>query len=118
MRGTSQVDFPRPETSGSGRDNDTLGQVVAALHQLRTVVQEMRDQLAGVAKTHYTVEEVARMTARSSYTIRRWISEGQIRAERVTGTGPRGRLLIPHEEIAKLISRGKGTSIPDALAQQ
>lgn len=105
------------ELYGAGDDAETLSQVVTAVKQLRDVILEMRKQIAGASKSHYSVEELASMTARSPYTIRRWISQGHVRAERVSGTGPRGRLLIPRDEIQKLIGSGQGARIPDALAR-
>ena len=58
-------------------------------------LNEILDRLAGEIKSHYPVGEVAQLTGRSPYTVRRWISEGMISATRVAGAGPRGRLLIP-----------------------
>ena len=45
--------------------------------------------------------EVAEMTGRSAYTTRRWIAERKIRAVRVQGSGAKGKMLVPREELRK-----------------
>jgi excisionase family DNA binding protein len=78
-------------------------------------LRDLREQLAGVRKEWYTVEEVAELTGRSAYTVRRWAKAGLIQATRVSGTGPRGRLLVGHDEVRKLIAAGLGGEVPAAL---
>src|SRR5262249_52930065 len=85
----------------------TLDLIVRELGEIRAV-------LAGARKPFLTVEEFAEVTGRSAYTVRRWITENRIEARRISGAGPRGRLLIPREEIDKLILEGKGSTIPAA----
>ena len=60
-----------------------------------SAVDDIRRQLGGKMKSHLIVEEVAEVTGKSPYTIREYIRQGRIRAIRVAGTGPRGRLLVP-----------------------
>jgi excisionase family DNA binding protein len=79
-------------------------------------VQEIRALLADTRKPYYAVEEVARLTGRSGYTVRRWIAENRIQATRVAGTGPKGRLLIPAGELDKLIATGLGSQVPTVCA--
>jgi len=43
-------------------------------------IAELRDRLNGTAKDYYTIEEVARLTDRAEYTVRKWISDGQLTA--------------------------------------
>src|SRR5687768_9055459 len=87
--------------------NDLIRAVLAELNDLRT---ELRTR----TKPLLTVEELAALTGRVPFTVRRWIREGRIRAERVTGTGPKGRLLIPREEVCKLITLGNGSNLPQS----
>ena len=92
-----------------------MAHVVSILHELQYAVDEIRERLAGTSKSHFTVEEVAQMTGRSPYTIRSWIKAKRIDAERVLGTGPRGRLLIPREQLKKLITSGKAERLPAVM---
>ena len=93
----------------------TADRLVDILGQLFRAVDEIRQQLGGKLKSHLVVEEVAAATGRSPYTIREYIRRGRIRATRVAGTGPRGRLLIPREELEKLIESGLAGQVPAAL---
>lgn len=68
-------------------------------------------------KDHLTVEEVAELTGRSAYTVRRWIKEKVLHAVRLDEGGPRGKLLIPHTEIERLIAEGKGAHVPDGAVR-
>lgn len=82
----------------------TLATVLAQLDEiLRAVRREYRDFL--------TVEDVAAALGRSAYTIRRWIADGRVRATRIAGTGPRGRLLVPYDELRRL-KQGGGLAEP------
>jgi excisionase family DNA binding protein len=87
------------------------------LEQLLVNVREIRELLAGSHKDWYTVEEVAELTGRTPYTIRRWVKEDRITATRVSGTGPRGRLLIAREQLQRLIAMGKGGEVPAQVAR-
>ena len=71
-------------------------------------IDEVLSRVNGTCKSHYTVEEVAELTGRSAYTVRRWISDKLISATRIGGTGPRGRLLIVRDELERLITLGRG----------
>lgn len=78
---------------------------------MKSVIEEMLDRLQGVSKSHYSVAEIAQLVDRSEYRVRQWIKAGQLNATRVAGTGPRGRLLIPREELSRLVSQGRGESL-------
>src|SRR4051812_39784318 len=102
----SPVPGPVPldaEIAHMRRQLSALPAIVTGLGELRTALDEVRRILIGRQKSHYTVEEVAELTGRKPYTVRTWISEGRVKAIRVEGTGPKGRLLIAHEEVQKLI---------------
>lgn len=84
------------------------------LRALKAELEAVHALLRGRSKSHFTVEEVAELTARSEYTVRRWIANGLIKAERLKSGGPKGRLLIAREELEKLVTAAKGTAIPGA----
>jgi excisionase family DNA binding protein len=93
-------------------DEEASAQFLAAtLDKILSKLDAIQEVLAGAAKPHYTVAEVARLVGRSAYTVRRWVAENRINASRIADTGPRGRLLIAREEVAKLIAEGKGDRI-------
>jgi len=98
--------------SHSGND---LGPV---LTRILCAPDEIRDRLAGSHKDWYTVEEVAHLTGRSAYTIRRWIKATRLEAVRVQDTGPRGRLLIARDQLHRLTAAGLGCRVPDACLGQ
>lgn len=92
----------RDVSSGVAADGE-LAVVVGMLRHLQATVDELRDKIEGSHKDFYTIGEVASHVGRSAYTVRAWIRQGRMRAERVHGTGPRGRLLVPHDELRKLV---------------
>ena len=77
-------------------------------------LDQLHDLLATQRKAHYVVHEVSQLTGRSEYTVRRWITEGRLKAIRLAEGGPRGRLLVERAELERLISSGKGGGIPDS----
>jgi len=84
------------------------------------ILKGLRDILAllkGTRKEFYTVHEVAELTGRTPYTIRRWLAERRISATRVSGTGPRERLLIPRDQLERLIGSGLGAEIPNSVTE-
>jgi len=78
-------------------------ELIGILQSIDAKLNDIQAQLSPVSKPLNTVEEVGEITGRSPYTVRRWVKEGRIRAIRVEGSGPRGRLLIPREELQKLL---------------
>lgn len=82
---------------------------------LEDKLEAVRELLASRRKDHLVVEEVAELTGRSAYTVRRWITEGKLRAIRLRDGGPRGKLLIPRAELERLIAAGKGADVPAAV---
>jgi len=85
------------------------------LEKIMTEIAGIRTHLAGARKPFYTVAEIARLTGRTPYTVRRWISEKRIKADRVAGTGPKGRLLIASDQLDALIVAGQGAEIPASV---
>jgi len=69
--------------------------------------EELERQVSGRFKPFLTVTEAAELTGRSAYTVRRWIAEGRLKAERVQGTGPRGRMLITREQLHQALGHGR-----------
>lgn len=102
--------------SEEARVPELLTQVAAMIERVDRKIDGVVERLAGATKDFYTVDEVAELTGRAAYTVRSWIGDGRIRAERVSGTGPRGRLLIPRAELKKLIASGRGARVPDIVA--
>jgi excisionase family DNA binding protein len=111
--GRQQPILSQPRPDKAHQEDIAPGSVLA---QILSTVLEIRALLAGTRKPYYAVEEVARLTGRSGYTVRRWIAEHRIQATRVAGTGPKGRLLIAATELDKLIATGQGSQVPTVCA--
>ncbi len=92
-------------------------ELFASLARLESKIDDLRATLAQKRKALYTVAEFAALTGRAPYTVRRWITEGRLKATRVQGTGPRGRLLIANTEIDRLMADGLAGSVP-AMARR
>jgi hypothetical protein len=88
--------------------------VLPMIPMILAVANDIRSRLSGLRKSHLTIEEVAAATGRAPYTVRTWHKQGRIRAIRVAGTGPRGRLLIAAEELEKLVTAGRASRLPAA----
>ncbi len=97
-----------PRSGGETKD------VIEILHYLKIAVEDIRDQLSKKRKENLAVEEVAELVGRTPYTVRRWISEGRIKAVRIAGCGPKGRLLIAHDQVDRLIAGGMGGDVHPA----
>jgi excisionase family DNA binding protein len=111
--GCRQASAPSPLKPQRGAGGEvTEEHVPLVLNRILTELEEIRATLNGLRKPHYTVEEVADLVGRSAYTVRRWIAEKQILAQRIEGTGPKGRLLVPREELTRLMSQGLGAEMP------
>ena len=95
--------------------DERLNELIAVMRGLDTKLDAIHGQINGQLKPLYSVGEIADMVDRSAYTVRRWISEGLIDAIRVSGTGPKGRLLIPRGELKKLVELGLGETIPSVV---
>jgi excisionase family DNA binding protein len=93
---------------------DLCGRLPAVLEKL----DRLDELLTGRRKENFVVEEVAELTGRSEYTIRRWITEGKLKAVRIAEGGPRGRLLIPRAELDRLVACGRGADIPATALDQ
>ncbi len=99
---------------------DSLGSLLKELltiqfPTLEFKVEQLQETLSRRKKDHFLVAEVAELTGALCYTVRRWISEGRLKAIRLHDGGPRGILLIPRAELERLIGAGKGGAIPAAV---
>jgi excisionase family DNA binding protein len=105
-----------PESISSEQLVPLVREIRSAIDDLRqrldSAMTDLRCQIDGKVKSHYTVEEIAELTGRSQYTVRIWIKRGLIHAFRIPGSGPKGRLLVPREELQKLVDRGHGSRLP------
>jgi excisionase family DNA binding protein len=81
---------------------------------MMTELRQIRAMIEGTRKQLLTVEEVARLVGRDPYTIRIWVKKGKLGATRVSGTGPRGRLLIARSELDRILADGRGGNVPEA----
>jgi excisionase family DNA binding protein len=99
-------EHPGPDTPPEN-SQDSITRQLTLLPAIFDAVIEMRQIMAGQFKAHLTIEEVAAEVGRAPYTIRTWVKRGRLRAVRISGTGPRGRLLIEREELKKLVASGK-----------
>ncbi|WZP00367.1 helix-turn-helix domain-containing protein [Isosphaeraceae bacterium EP7] len=112
--------FPRPHQAGPdprqpGLDPAAMAEFVRDVHRM---LGEIHNLLGHSRKSHYTIEEIAELTGRASYTVRSWVKQGKLHAVRVTGTGPKGRLLVPREQLERLIGRGLGDALPATLGSE
>jgi len=96
---------------------ESAANLVELLNRVLSVLDEIRSLVKGAQKEYLTVEEVATLTGRSRYTVRRWITEGRLEARRMEGTGPHGRLLVGRAELAKLIDLGLGGHISAVMIE-
>jgi excisionase family DNA binding protein len=107
---------PSPGVSAGRADVVGVAALTPVLTEILSALDEIRARLAGSHKPWLTVEEVADLTGRSDYTIRRWVKEGKLDAVRLQDTGPRGRLLIAHDQLRRLTDAGLGSRISDVHA--
>lgn len=89
----------------------------AVIRSVFSELRTIRTVLEGRLKPLYTVEEFAQLVGRDPYTVRAWIKAGKLRATRVAGTGPRGRLLIAREEVDRLVAGGLGGRVPESAVR-
>jgi excisionase family DNA binding protein len=102
------------EAGAGGLTAEEVNSLLSLIPTLVAGVGELRQLLTGHSKPFYTFDEFAELTGRAPYTVRTWVKEGLIEATRVEGTGPRGRLLIPREQLEKLVRTGRAGRVPAA----
>ncbi len=96
----------------------TLIDIASQLREVRDAIRALGERLNSNAKPFLTVEEFAQLTGRAPYTVRNWIKERRIKATRVSGTGPRGRLLVARSELDRVLEAGRGAHVPSAALGQ
>jgi excisionase family DNA binding protein len=114
-RPTSTNVTPTPTHAAASSGSFTGSPAAEILHRLAALEARLDDWFSRRGKSHLTVEEFAGAVGRSPYTTRKWISQGKIRAVRVSGTGPRGRYLIARAELERVVADGRGAAVPDAM---
>ena len=86
--------------------DSTLKLILERLSNLDRRFDGLETMLKGRCKTHYTVEEVAKITGRSAYTVRtHWIGSGHLKANRLKG----GKYLVESRELERFMASGRGT---------
>jgi len=115
MRSASSLSTGNPLVGATTLTDLQTSRIVPVLAQILDDLRDIREMLSGLRKEWYTIEEVAELTGRTAYTIRRWVKEGRITATRVSGTGPRGRLLVGWDQLRQLIGAGMGGEVPPAV---
>jgi excisionase family DNA binding protein len=112
---TSPMLAQRDKSSAQHKSAELSPDVVPLIHEIFKEIVQIRTTLSRKHKDFFTIDEVAQATGRAPYTVRTWVSAGRIKAIRVAGTGPKGRLLVPREELAKLIASGRAGEVPASL---
>jgi excisionase family DNA binding protein len=92
-------------------DHQETADVFERLAAVESKIDEVLVTLRQKSKPFLTSKEVAEVVGRSEDTVRRWIREKRLPAERIAGTGPRGRLLVSREALTKLISAGLASGL-------
>jgi excisionase family DNA binding protein len=99
-------------------DEELLGRLRGLLEPIEHRLASIEERLRGSRRDYYRVEELATLVGRSEYSIRRWIKQGKLKATRLEGTGPRGFLLVPRDQVERLIRIGEVTDVPAITAGQ
>jgi hypothetical protein len=95
---------------------ESLRTILRIIHEHDVLLREISETISGTWKQFFTVEEFAQLVGRAPCTVRRWITAGIVKATRVEGAGPRGRLLVHRGELDKVVGSGFGDEL--ALATE
>lgn len=87
--GTTEHNIEQQSPAASDGASNLITVLITVLIRICNGIDAIQRQLTGSGKEFFTVAELADLVGRSSDTVRRWVSEGRIRATRVNGTGPR-----------------------------
>ncbi len=80
--------------------------IMDTLEQLNQRFGRIQELTEGRRKSNFTVQEVAKLTGRSTYTVRtHWIGQGLLRADKLNG----GKLLIEAAELERFMASGRGS---------
>jgi hypothetical protein len=85
--------------------DDTLKMILERLRSIDQRFDGIEAILKGRCKSHYTVDEVSKITGRSPYTVRtHWIGTGLLKANRVQ----RGKYLVETRELERFMATSRG----------
>ena len=75
------------------------------LEELRAMVSLLVERQT--IKSHYEIEEFARLVGKAAFTCREWARLGRIRAEKkLSGRGAYARWVVPHAELLRYQKEG------------
>jgi Helix-turn-helix domain len=86
----------------------TADEIAIVLHRLDRIEATLQSLVTqGTLKDWYSVDEVAAILGKASYTVREWCRLGRIRAKKRThARGPHPEWIIGHEELSRVQGEG------------
>jgi excisionase family DNA binding protein len=81
-------------------------QVLALLQEVRGMFREILEHLKKKVKDWYTTKEAADQLGLAEFTIRRYARDGRLESLRVSGPGPKGRILLSRASLDAVMQNG------------